>query len=600
MNRRDFLKKSLQAGAAGFLFSNDFLRTRLLERHSNIFPELKRFGDRFNFTLVADPQLNSNTTIGTVGGTSAVRYSEMIEEMNNMSPRPAFAALDGDLVGNPEYQSQWDNFTSRTQNMNFLPILIYGNHDGNNNTGGYDKFQSVQNIINGTNEFMFSFDCGKWHFVTIPCDVDWDFEEDVLTWLDADLRQNRNKPVMLFQHEHLVPQGLTQLEWYTYRKPFRKKIMDTLARYGNVKYSICGHVHNGIQTSVKTAWTWKGINFITAPTCTASRPFGEDYDEYSAGLDQGNGDTGGGYYMVFEVDGENITLKARLANTPEVYTYDKKFREYNDDDFLWRHFLSDYVPSPSLVNGSFENGLDGWFMQHRYVMDEDPMFYWKVSSDKSSDGSKALHFRVHEAGQNWANDEFLVAHQWLANPQYPVFDINYLVDNEPVGGGGFVRITCFNGDTFKNVFMVDWGGIAQEKAGARNISRNYLYEIDTYNGMSGTRGAADGLADMGDAQEAMFWTVPYEPFDSWHSLRLNLRQAWDDMFGSGAWNSLGIDRIYFTIGNWTLPDPGSRNDTWFDGIAMKPEETGDITSLDGTPLTIDNNVFHTDFGQNYR
>ncbi len=77
---------------------------------------------------------------------------------------------------------------------------------------------------------------------------------------------------------------------------------------------------------------------------------------------------------------------------------------------------------------------------------------------------------------------------------------------------------------------------------------------------------------------------------------MNLRQAWDGEFGAGAWASLEIDKLYFTIGNWCLSDAGSRNDTWYDAIVMKEEQSGDISSIDGTPLEINDSVFHTEFG----
>ncbi len=601
LNRRQFLKNTLKTGAAGFLISNDFLTVRLLERHSNLFPELKKYGDRFNFTLTADPQLGTTVGIGSVGGTSAVKYTDMIEEMNNMSPRPAFMIVDGDLVNVPTSQDSWDNFVNITQQSKTLPILIYGNHDGNNDTGGYAKFEDIQNTINSTSEYMFSFDCGKWHFVTIPCDIRGnigiDHEDDVVRWLDADLKQNRGKPVMLFEHEHLMPQGLSQLEWYSYRKPLRNKLLDTISKYGNVKYVVCGHVHNGIQTSVKTAWTWKGINFITSPTCTASRQFGEEYDEYIDGLPKENGDTGGGYYMIFEVEGEEVEIKAKLTNTDHKYTYDKKFKEY-DHVFLWRDNLRDLTPNSSLVNGSFENGMDGWSMEHRYVMDEDPMFYWKVSSEKSYDGGKALYLRTHEAGQIWANPELLQVHQWLTSPNNPVIDMKYLVDTEPTGSGGYMRVCAFSGEYMSQLFMVDWSGTAAEKAECLIMPQNTMYEVDTFNGVPGTRGSATALIDLGEYDnKAMYWTLPYTPFDNWNVVRLNLRQAYDDMFGSGAWNSLGIDKIYLTLGQWTLYAEGSRGSSWFDGVVLREEQSGDVTSINGSALAIDSDVFYTDFGR---
>lgn len=602
MDRRDFISTALKSGfggalfaagsaSAGSLFSNSNVKAHLGPKDANHFPRLDKIGDNYTFTLVADPQLTTDVGIGSVGGTSAIRYTQMIQEMNAMAKRPAFSIIDGDLVNTPTSTGSWDNFMSRTLEMKFLPILVYGNHDGNRDAGYYSTFQQKQQEANGTNDYTFSFDCGKWHYISIPCDVQTRTDElAILAWLDADLKKNRNRPTMVFEHEHLMPQGLTQLEWYTYNMTFRSEILDTLARYGNVRYIVCGHVHNGIKMSSKTAWEYRGMRFITSPTCTASRPFGEEFDEFTAGLDQENGDTGGGYYMVFEVTGDKVIVKARLANVEHEFVYDDAtFKQYTDQEPLWFKRIFDYQPNTALLNGSFENDLDGWMMSYRYP---GPMFEKTVSTSRSRSGGKSVLFDIKEAGQPWAQTEMLEAYQWLVSPSSPLIKLSYYRENSGTGGGGYLRIFALNNTAVKRAFVIDWGASDSEKAMSDNFGKNSFFYVSP----DGRRGKPESFLLMGLDHEAMFWTTTGST-GSWHDIVLNLRQVYDGMKGFGSWSALGVNRLLLTFGVWTLSIDGSHNSCWFDDVVLT-EDSGEISTIDGSPLPLDSNVWDTDWGRN--
>ncbi len=608
MNRRDFLRKTCQVTAggliagttaqAGYLLSNNALECRLGPRPQNQFPQLDRVGNNFSFVLVADPQLNIYHGIGSVPGTSSVRYDQMIEEMNTMPRRPDFAVLDGDLVGSPTSAASWDNFIDSTLMMRFLPILIYGNHDGNPASGYYSTFQDKQEIVNGTRDYMFSFNCGQWHFVTIPCDVEEPDENSIVEWLEQDLYRYRNRPTMIFEHEHMMPQGLTRLEWYTYRRPFRTALLNVMAKYGNVRYVVCGHVHNGIKTSVKTAWSWKGIKFITAPTCTASRPFGEgeEYHAFSAGLNQYNGDTGGGYYMVFEVADEDVTIKARLANVDAEYVYNSDgFPEYLDQEPLWFKSIWDYTPTASFENGSFENDLEGWMMPHKYPSN-DPVsqrFKWAIDKNLSRDGGKSLYMWIREGGENWANTEYLQFYQWVQSPANPLLKFSYYLDRDGIGGGCYARVYACNDTEMKHMFLLDWNATDNDKYWNRDASRNGGYEIRT----DGRQESNTWYMTLGQQQKAMFWTLP-ETLDTWHDVTLNMPQVYDALKGSGAWPALGVTRLFVSVHCWTNKYSGSMNDTWVDAFSLS-EAAGELSNVDGTPLATDNSVWQTQYGGNW-
>jgi hypothetical protein len=121
-------------------------------------------------------------------------------------------------------------------------------------------------------------------------------------------------------HYHLLPVGTSQLEFYTQSIGYKNRLLDTLTRHGNVRYVFSGHVHSGIQNSVKTAWDYRGVNFVVAPSPVRPRPFGEEYPEYT--LD-------GGYYLKVEVQGKSVRLFGHQIGRPAEHLYPASARKFD-------------------------------------------------------------------------------------------------------------------------------------------------------------------------------------------------------------------------------------------------------------------------------
>ena len=145
----------------------------------------------------------------------------------------------------------------------------------------YQGFIDLHKKYNNYEKAYYSFDWGKWHFVVLSCN--FKLKEDELLWLENDLSAAKNKPTIVLEHLHLIPLGLSQLEFYGFEINTRKKLLDLMTRYGNVRYYFNGHVHNGIQASLKMSKNYRGINFITVPTIIHTRPFGEEFPAFAKG-----------------------------------------------------------------------------------------------------------------------------------------------------------------------------------------------------------------------------------------------------------------------------------------------------------------------------
>lgn len=552
-----------------------------------LFPQLARVGGKFTIALIADTHFSSLDAPRGGASSNNEKFRRIAAEINSLQPAPAFVVHLGDVISNPQPVNV-AAAKALLPELKPLTVLVHGNHDGH---PPWTEFKEMQRAANGTDATRFSFDCGEWHFVVLPFDqgAGAAFADELVTWLEADLRAARGRPTMVFEHHHLLPQGLTQLESYTYDQRLRSRILETLAAAGNVRWVFCGHVHNGIQAAVKTAWTWRGINFLTAPTVVPPRNFGEEYPPFAAG--QANArDNGGGYYLLVDVDGARVQVRGRLVDTAAEHHFADTFRPYRDEEPLWFRPLADLPPRPALENGSFEQALAAWTAPYRYLSDRDPGYSWKADPRRAKSGRNAAHLFVREKGQTWAKDEITELYQWVRLPAgAPVVRASYFVDEPDVGGGGYARFTAFAGREPKLTYLLDWGGGDRPANMRMALHAQFMAK--------GEKAGPAELIQLGRRKEALFWRLPAET-GRWHDVHLQLAAAYDAAIGqAGGFAALQLDRLLIGIGVWCGDARGSRSGCRFDDVVLGTAGAGGApVSCNGAPLAVDASVFNTDFG----
>lgn len=585
-SRRQFLRVTSVAAAGLSLHS---LSSMAANQQAPLFPKLGKVSGKFTFGLIADTHIRSERDNANNSQLFERHFRATIAEINAIEPQPAFVAHLGDVVSTPT-EANFANFKAITKTLKPLTVLTQGNHDGSE---PWDLFCDAQKAVNGCDQAMLSFDCGGWHFIVIPFGFTpgGGFDRKLVDWLRSDLAANRGKPSVLFVHHHLLPQGLTQLESYTYEKPVRTRLLQTLAQADNVRYVFCGHVHNGIQASLKTAWSWRGINFVTVPTCVPPRNFGEEFPQFAAGQPTKD-QFGGGYYMLVDVDGDKVRVRGRLNGVKDEYVFPDKFRPYEDQEQLWFKDAIELPINPNLVNGSFENGLDGWSAPYRYISDADPGFVWKPASGQVREGKHAAFLFVREKGQRWSHDEITEIYQMVKAPpgDSPLFKANYFLEQPDVGGGGYVRLCAFADKTMKFHVLLDWGN--GDRAANMRMGSHMLFAT------TGERGRAPDLAKLGRARQAMFWRLPAD-LRKWNEVTLDLAAAYDQAIGRpGAYAGSGITHLQIGLGVWCASAPGSRSAAWFDEISLVPAKArgaAPAIAVNSAPLPISSQVFTTDF-----
>ncbi|ARN55770.1 metallophosphoesterase family protein [Sedimentisphaera salicampi] len=587
MKRRDFLKSigaaELGLGLAPSLFA---AHADFSESCEVNFQKMKNCGDKFSFAIFADPQvgtMNSNSRVAK----NARRFQiESVKEINSFSPKPQFALFLGDLVNVPN-DASFKNFVDCIKHCEPEVLLVHGNHD---TRPPYTKYKEMQKRVNGMQRTYYSYDVGSWHFIVTPCnlngasEIEIETEKNMLSWLEADLEKNKNRPTIFFNHLPLMPIGLSQLEWYVFRLEIRKKMVDLITKHGNVKYFFNGHVHNGIKASVKTSWEYKGTKFVNVPTIIEGRNFGEEYDRYEHGLPTG------GYYMMVHVDGEDVSLEGRLTGVEKGYHYPNDFKEFSEDiEPRWFTKAIDLKPNTKLVNGSFEEGLKGWYQTYRYISDKDPMFKTEVKSDISTAGKKSVYVHTIPKGRIfWANDDNNSIYQMVSSPgDSPILKAKYFTKERPANAGGFIRFNAVAEDGFKFLMMFHWGS---NQYRADYLPRCIGYEIH------GKQQNWAFLQQIALKNQGFFWKISDDP-DKWHTLQVNIPDLYDKAVSKqGAYSKLGISKFYIQLGAWTNRELDSGSVVRFDDVELFSKENVK-SKVDNENLAVSEWVHLTEFGQ---
>jgi len=388
------------------IFEGDVrLSANLLGYHEIGKLDTKNYGipnkDSFRFAIMADPQGGDARFMENDSTTRMKIHNAFIEEavalVNGLKPEPEFTIIIGDFV---DSKGQEENFISMEKLVAPIqgPILLsVGNHETKYNADfspGYNmkpltNFFSSQKRLNGSEKILYSFDLGAWHFVVWPDPLRsnfWQNHPHYFDWLENDLEENKDRPVVFFHHVPLHPIGIDPLTTYVESISVKKLLIEILAKYGNVKYIFSGHVHIPLKASVKTAVTYKGMNMINLPA-TGYRPraFGEP--DFFGGPEQG--------ICIVDIQGKQLDVHFQHV-TREWYTYPKKFREFDDEKHaLWFNHAWELPLNDGLKNGDFRDGFNFWHQRYVYHEDTDPSNRMEIRS-KSNEPYAYLYSRKRD------------------------------------------------------------------------------------------------------------------------------------------------------------------------------------------------------------
>ena len=543
--------------------------------------------DRYYFLVNADPQMGEQDSENRGIRLLNRLLHDFVDDVNAMSPAPEFVVFDGDLVAFPRAES-FANFVRLVKPLTVPVKLVHGNHDGRFPD---TKFLDAQEELSGYRALHYSFDQGQWHFVVIPAPEMTPRpaqRRELLKWLADDLSANVDRPTMVFMHYHVMPVGLSQLEYYTLKMSYKRELLDVLATPGNVRYVISGHVHAGVKASIKTAWTYRGIHFVVAPSPVWPRAFG---DEYPKVLEAGDGEDRG-YFLEVAIDGDQATLYGRKINSDLRRRYPDAFPEFTEDaDPRAFSALPEMEATQELVNGDFEDGLDGWLGPLRYRGASPTAYVRQTRANPRSDG-KAAYLRVRPKSTAWTldeSDEIYQVIQW-SPAERPLVTLDYIAPAEghSIAGGGYFRITAFNGDARAHAQWFHWG--------AREELVRHLPQIADYIATGDERGLAQ-FARRARQADVLSWRIP--ELGGWRSLQINVADLYEQAGKTGrSWSELGVDRLVIAAGVWSGARPGSGGAMWVDNVSVSPG-SDEPTTISGNPINLSERALIAPYGSSY-
>ena len=501
--------------------------------------DLKQIGvnrnpDTFNFHIFADPQ--GGEPLHPQSHRTRMRiHNAFIEDSivlaNHLPERPLFTLILGDIV---DSQGQEENFAvmhNFFQNLDSPILYALGNHESKYSATfepGYDmsafqNFFNAQKTLNGMEKILYSFNVGKWHFVVWPDPLRsffWDNHPHYFEWLAGDLEKHKDRPTMIFQHVPVHPIGIDPFQGYLEPVSIRRAFVDAVTKHGNVRAVLSGHVHIPVKSSLKTACSIRGTNFITLPAA-GYRPRGFGEQDYFGGPAQGiaiidiNGDT------------ESITFKTVME---EELTYPDKCPELDVDRYkLWFNNKWDINAEPLLQNGDFRDGLAGWIPEYVYQEDDNPSVICKA---RSIEKRNALYLYNRIRGYQAPGQDRLpqtinrISQVVQVQPgQSPSLHFRYKLDkaNCDLNGycGGYVWIEGYE-KSYRQFNLLYCAGTAFASPIAKWTDK--IHDVHHFE-----------LPDLFDWSEATL------------NIQQDLESNEDRKFAD-----LNIDRLVITIGVWTL------------------------------------------------
>ena len=510
----------------------------------------------FNFAVMADPQGGDPQDLSNGSLTRIKIHNAFVEDsvvLVDLLENPAFCLVLGDIVDGQGQAPNFDEMLEYFQRIDAPWLFSVGNHEtkyGIKFGPGYSfadfaNYFAALKTINGSTKLLYSFDIGQWHFVVWPDPLRrnfWETHPHYFDWLERDLAANQDRPTFFFQHVPAHPIGINPLINYVESVAVKRTLLDILAKHGNVKYVLSGHVHIPMIASLKTAVSYKGVKLINLPAAGfRPRAFGEE--DLTGGPVQG--------IAAVRIEGNQAYLEFRTV-TDEVYEYPESLPEFSPAAYpLWLQHKWELPAQKNLVNGDFNQGLESWHGRFVYEETERPS---NVREVRPLNGQPALYLFSRTRGYRVPGQDRLpqtinrVAQAVaLGADQRPVVTVQYQVDdasNLESWAGAYVWVEGYQRD--------------QKKL-------NHLYSVGR---------AYGNLHDQHQEEPRVpprIFTLEATP-GKVHTAQLNIAQDYQSEQADYA--DLALDRLVISLGVWTANErPDQQWGIYFTEVALNPSTT---------------------------
>ncbi|MEM9829998.1 MAG: metallophosphoesterase [Bacteroidota bacterium] len=519
-------------------------------------------GNKFQFAVMADPQGGDAQDMTNGSITRMKIHNAFVENsvsLVSLLEDPAFCLVLGDIVDSQGQETNFEQMFTYFKKADISWLYSVGNHEtkyrltfgADYEFSGFSNYLTAQKKINGMEKLLYSFDLGQWHFIVWPDPLRknfWETHPHYFDWLEQDLEQHQDQPTFFLQHIPVHPIGIDPLVSYVESVVVKRTLLDILAKYGNVKYVLSGHVHIPLIASRKTAVTYEGMNLINLPAA-GFRPRGFGEEDITGGPVQG--------VAVANVDGKEAQLAFHTV-TDEIYEYPTSFREFSPEEYpLWLKHKWELEASEKIQNSNFSEGLKNWHRRFVYEEDENPS---NICEARSWQNQSALYLYSASRGYRVPGQDRLpqtinriCQAISLSIGQNPILSFQYQVDDESSNPdkwvGSFIWIEGFEKDLKKlnQVYAIGkaYGNLRDNHRGLNPPATSYFH-----------------LPITSQAK----------------SVQLDIARHHEENQTS-SFSSLSLDRLVINLGIWTANEkPDQRMGVYFTNFRLDENDNGSSTT----------------------
>jgi hypothetical protein len=499
-------------------------------------------GNEFSFVAMADPQGGDPDDANGLKTRMKIHNAfvqESVDLANRLEFDPLFAVVIGDVCDDWGYKkdlARMNDFLSKLR----CPVLYgIGNHETllrseftpGYNMEAFNHFLAAQKAMNGLEKLLYSFNAGMWHFVVWPDPLRnrfWETHPHYFDWLERDLEKHRERPTMVFQHVPSHPIGISPMIGYAESVEVKRTFLEILARHGNVKYLLSGHVHIPVRASFKTAVSYRGISMINLPAAGyRPRAFGEE--DYYGGPSQG--------IALVHLKGDRASVQVKTV-TEELFDYPGSFPELDEASYpLWLRHAWELPVAESFRNSDFSDGLKQWARRYLYQEDVDPSNLCEVRPAPGEPGKSSLYLYCRRRGYQAPGQDRLPQDinricqaVGIRKGRDPYIRFRYRIDGTITDAdgfsGGYIWIEGYSGSSKVFNMMFSAGKIWV------NIARQY-----------------------GQIREFPYIQrgLPGQP-DTWYDTILNIAGEYHQAGWGKSYSELEADRLVVNLGVWNIND----------------------------------------------
>ncbi len=208
---------------------------------------------------VTDPHIKAEGRLAYKKIDTAANLAACVQHLLNLLEKPDLILLTGDLTDFGRLEEY--TLVRRLLAPLKMPLFVIpGNHDHRENLRS--AFKDHDYLPRGGQFLHYVIDDYPLRIIgldtTIPGKPGGELCEQRLSWLDQQLRKERNKPTLLFMHHPPIKTGIQHMDVQNCRNGEALGIM--LEQHPQVFQILCGHVHRPIHTQ------WHGITVTIAPS----------------------------------------------------------------------------------------------------------------------------------------------------------------------------------------------------------------------------------------------------------------------------------------------------------------------------------------------